>query len=98
MARRKTQWHPLLASAFAGLHPAAWKEVKAMAKSTRGRPKVDLEAVVELVGGLDKMIEQLGEKQLLEQMGSNRIVANLTPAQRREVLRLLSAEATGKGG
>jgi hypothetical protein len=84
-------------SSFAGLHPAAWREVKAMAKSRRGGPKMDLDAVVDFVGGLDNMIKNLGERQLLEQMGIDRILANLSPAQRRELERRVAADSERKG-
>jgi hypothetical protein len=87
------------------LHPAAWKEVLAMAKTRRGGPEFDLRPIVETMGwakvieklGTKQLIDQLDKKQMIEAMGIDAILANLTAAQRRELLRRLSAESEGKG-
>jgi hypothetical protein len=85
--------------AFATLHPEAWKEVAAMAKTRRGGLTVDLRPIVEMVG-LKKIIEQLGPKQIIEELGPKQVIeqvgvaaflANLTPAQRRELQSQLKA-------
>jgi len=76
---------------FAALHPAAWKEILAMAKTKRGGPEFDLRPIVETMG-LRKVIEKLGKKEVIEEL-----FANLTPAKRRELQHLLSAASEAKG-
>jgi hypothetical protein len=83
-------------SQFATLHSAAWREVIAMAQSKRGGLEFDLQPIVEAMG-MRKVIEKLGEKQLVEEIGIDRILANLTPAQRRELRRRFDAESKCDG-
>lgn len=91
---------------LASLHPRAWKEVEAMARTAGKkllfdiRPAIEslgLDHVIEQVGvdrvieqvGIDRLIEQLGEKEVLKRMGLDRILANLSAADRRELKRKL---------
>jgi hypothetical protein len=76
---------------FAALHPAAWKEIFAMAKTNRGGPEFDLQPIVETMG-LRKVIEKLGKEEVIEEL-----LASLTPAKLRELQLLLSAESEAKG-
>jgi hypothetical protein len=59
---------------FAALHPAAWKEVKAMARS-KGLDW-DLRPIVEELG-LDKVIEKLGKKEVIEQIGKKEVIEQI---------------------
>jgi hypothetical protein len=86
---------------LASLHPAAFEEVKNMAKGTRGQLRLDLTPVIETMG-MDWLIEQVGAKQVIEHLGAKRVIrelggvegllAELTPDQRRQLRRLLSNE------
>jgi hypothetical protein len=67
-----------------------------MAKRKRAGLEFNLRPIIESMG-MRKIIEQLGEKQLVEEMGIDRILANLTPAQRRELERRVAAESERKG-
>ncbi len=66
-----------------------------MARTKRQELYFDLRPIVEEMG-LDKVIEQLGKKKLLEGMAIDDILANLSPTKRRELQRRLSAEAASK--
>jgi hypothetical protein len=93
--------HPGLQQLYGGwlasLHPMAWKEIEAMARTAGKGLKVDLRPVIESLGldlvieqvGIDRVIEQVGEKELLKRIGLDRILANLSPAERRELKRRL---------
>ncbi len=81
---------------FAAFHEAAWEEVMKMAKRKRGGLEFNLRPIIESMG-MRKIIEQLGEKQLVEEIGIDRFLANLTPAQRRELERRVAAESERKG-
>lgn len=91
---------------LASLHPAVWKEIEAMARSTKRqlvfdiRPAIEslgLERVIEQVGlervieqvGLERVIEQIGEKEIVKRIGIDGFLANLSPAERRELKRRL---------
>lgn len=80
---------------FAALHPAAWKEVKAMAKTKRRGLDFDLSPIVEELG-LERVIEKIGKKKVIEHLRIKDIMANLTQAQRRELRRQLDTEAEGE--
>jgi hypothetical protein len=92
---------PALQQLYAGwlsaLHPAAWKEMEAMARSTGKRLKIDYEAAIDAMGldriieqvGIDRLIEEMGEKEVVKRIGIERILANLSPAERRELKRRL---------
>jgi hypothetical protein len=67
-----------------------------MAKTKRGGLDFDLQPIVEAMG-MHKVIEKLGERQLVEEIGIDRILANLTPAQRRELRRRFDAESKSDG-
>jgi hypothetical protein len=60
---------------FSSLHPKAWEEVKAMAKNKREKFELDIRPSVEFLG-LEKVIDQIGKKQLLEQLDVDDILAN----------------------
>jgi len=47
-----------------------------------------LQRVIESIG-LPRLIEQIGEKEAIKEIGLDRIIANLTPAQRRELKKRL---------
>jgi hypothetical protein len=64
------------------------------------RPAIEhlgLEEVIEQVGidrvveqvGIDRVLEQLGEREVIKRIGVQRLLANLSPAERRELKRLL---------
>ena len=92
---------PALQERYAGwlasLHPTAWKEVEAMARTARKGLKIDLRPAIETLGldfvieqiGRDRLIEALGEKDVIKHIGLERILANLSPAERRELQRRL---------
>jgi hypothetical protein len=69
--------------------------VKATAKNKREKFELDIRPSVEFLG-LEKVIDQIGKKQLLEQLDVDDILANLTPAKRRELQRRLAAEGSSQ--
>jgi hypothetical protein len=84
----------------ASLHPAAWKEIEAMAKAT-GKPlPIDLRPAIESLGlkhvleqvGIDRVLEEVGEEEVVKRMGLDRLLATLPPGERLErLLATLSA-------
>jgi len=58
---------------LASLHPAAWKEVETMARTTRRTLKFDIRPAVESLG-LDRVLEQVGIDRVLEQVGIDRVI------------------------
>jgi len=71
-----------------------------MAKNKREKFELDIRPSVEFLG-LEKVIDQIGKKRVLDQIGKKRvleeldvddILANLSPAKRRELQRRLQAE------
>ncbi len=82
---------------LASLHPTAWREIEAMARAMGKRLDFDIRPAVESLGldrvieqvGIDRVIEQVGEKELIQRIGLDRFLANLSPAQRRELKRRL---------
>ena len=100
---------------LASLHPTAWKEIEAMARTAGKRltfdirpaieslgldrviEQVGIDRVIEQVGldrvieqvGLDRVIEQVGDKEWIRRRGLDRLLASLSPAQRRELKRRL---------
>jgi hypothetical protein len=86
---------------FSVLHEAAWKEVETMARRSRRDFERDIAAALIRQAGeevvireLDKkkIIRQIGAKHIVEALDPETIVANLPPAKRRELKRLLSKE------
>jgi hypothetical protein len=81
----------------ASLHPAAWKEAEAMAKTAGKGLKIDFRPAIETLGlkyvldqvGFDRVIEEMGDKEVIKRMGLERMLATLTPAERRELKRRL---------
>jgi hypothetical protein len=83
---------------LASLHPAAYEEVRAMARQTRGPLRLDLTPIVKTMG-MEWVIEQLGPQRVIEQLGAQRVIeqlggvkqlwAELTPEQRRQLKRLV---------
>jgi hypothetical protein len=100
---------------LASLHPAAWREVEAMASTAGRKVKLDLRPAIEYLGldrvieqvgldrviqqvglervidrvGLERVIEQVGVKGVVKQIGMERLLASLSPAERRELKRRL---------
>jgi hypothetical protein len=82
---------------LATLHPTAWREIEAMARIMGKRLTFDIRPAVESLGldevikqvGLDRLMEQAGDKELIRRMGLDRLLASLSPAQRRELKRRL---------
>jgi hypothetical protein len=82
---------------LASLHPTAWKEVEAMARTAGKKLKLDLLPAIEYLGleqvieqvGLDRVIEQVGKKELIKRIGLDDFLANLSPSERRELKRRL---------
>jgi len=93
--------HPDLQKLYGGwvfsLHPAAWKEVEAMARASGKGLQIDLRPAIEHLGlrrvidqvGLDRVIEEYGDKEVIKRIGIERLLANLSPAERRELKRRL---------
>jgi hypothetical protein len=77
---------PLLQKHYGGwiatLHPAAWKEIEAMARTAKKELKIDLRPAIESLGlkrvleqvGIERVVEAVGQAQLIEQLGSDRFV------------------------
>jgi hypothetical protein len=76
---------------FAAFHGTAWEEVLKMARNKRGGLEFDLRPIVETMG-MGKVIEKLGEDEVLEEL-----LARLSPAKRRKLQRRLNAESDEKG-
>lgn len=87
----------------ATLHDIAWKEVEQMARRelfidfrpvvkslglARVLESIGVERVIEQVG-IDRVIETLGEREVVRRIGLERILANLSAAERRELKRRL---------
>jgi hypothetical protein len=76
----------------ASLHPAAWKEAELMARTAGKRLKFDIRPAIEMLGweevlkqvGVDRVIQELRDKKNLK-----RLVANLSPAERKQLKDLL---------
>jgi hypothetical protein len=76
---------------LASLHPTAWKEIEAMARTMGKRLKFDIRPAIESLGldevieqvGIDRVIEQLGKKELIKRIGLDDFLADLSPAERR---------------
>ena len=82
---------------MATLHPAAWKEVEAMARTARRPFRIDVLPAIEHLGlrqvidqiGLSRVIEVIGEKEFLKHTNVDRLVANLPADKRRELKKKL---------
>jgi hypothetical protein len=80
----------------ASLHPAAWKEVEAMARTAGKALQIDLRPAIETLGlkyvldqvGIDRLLDEAGDtavmKAVIKRMGVERVLATLSPAERRE--------------
>jgi hypothetical protein len=79
------------AGIFSALHPTVWEEVKRMAKTRRAELDFDFRHIIEDMGW-PKIIERLGEKELVQEIGIDRFLANLSPAERKQLVRRLNAE------
>ncbi|HVS35177.1 MAG TPA: hypothetical protein VMS17_06310, partial [Gemmataceae bacterium] len=70
---------------LASLHPAAWREVEAMARTAGKKFEIDLRPAIEYLGlkqvveqvGLARVIEEFGAKQVVEQLGGREVVKQL---------------------
>src|SRR5262249_9392998 len=60
----------------ASLHPAAWKEIEAMARATGKKLNLDLRPAIEYLG-LDRVIGQVGLDRVIEQVGLREIVKHV---------------------
>jgi hypothetical protein len=87
MAKRKTQWHPLLGRLLVGLE--------------RAIEQIGEKEIIEQIGEKE-IIEQIGEKEIIERIGKKKVIeqldiddilANLGPAKRRALKRRLEAES-----
>jgi hypothetical protein len=100
---------------LATLHPRAFKEIEAMARTAGKKLPFDIRPAIEILGldrvieqvgldrvieqvgldrvieqvGLDRVIKQVGEKELIKRIGLDRLLASLSPAERRELKRRL---------
>jgi hypothetical protein len=82
---------------LASLHPTVWKEMEAMARTKGKELNLDLRPAIEYLGlervleqvGHERVIAALGEKEVIKRIGMERWLANLSPAERRELKRLL---------
>ena len=82
---------------IASLHPNAWKEIEAMTRTARKKLEIDLRPAIEYLGldhvieqvGIDRVIEQIGKKEVVKRIGLDDFLANLSPAERRELKRRL---------
>jgi len=91
---------PQLQARYAGwmasLHPTVWKEVQAMARTTRKELTIDFRPAIEVLG-LDYVLNQVGIKEVVKHIGVDRILASLSAAERRELKRrLLHRKADGE--
>lgn len=85
---------------MAALHPAAWKEVQAMARASGRGLKIDLRPAIQMLGlkqvieqvGMDQVIEAVGEKEVIKHFGIEGLLASLSAKERRELKRLLLEE------
>ena len=81
----------------ASLHPAAWKEVEAMARSTGKTLQIDLRPAIESLG-LRRVLEQVGIRRVIEEVGIQRVLDEvgirrvLNEADKREVLKQIGLE------
>jgi hypothetical protein len=81
---------------LASLHPAAYEEVQGMARQSRQPLRLDLTPIVRTMGmdwvirqlGAERVIEHLGAREVVQHLGVNRLWAELTPEQRRQLKRL----------
>jgi hypothetical protein len=71
---------PILQQLYGGwvasLHPAAWKEVEAMARTAGKHLRIDLDAAIDAMG-IDRIIEQVGMDRVLEHFGMDRLLAHV---------------------
>jgi hypothetical protein len=58
---------------LASLHPAVWKEVEDMVRTTGKKLNLDLRPAIDYLG-LDRVIEQVGIDRVIEQVGIDRVI------------------------
>src|SRR5262249_15922853 len=88
---------------LASLHPTAWREIEAMARATGKKLVFDIRPAIESLGldrvieqiGVDRVVEQVGGKEFIKQFGLDRLLASLSPAERRELKRRLQGHSDG---
>jgi hypothetical protein len=81
----------------AGLHPAAWREVEAMARATGKALQIDLRPAIESLGlghvleqvGIRRVIEEVGLQRVLDEVGLQRV---LDEVGEREVIKRIGVE------
>jgi hypothetical protein len=72
----QADWLQVYRGVFATLHAPVWKEMKAMAKSTRAKMEFDIRPAVEYMG-LEEVIRQIGEKAVIEQIGEKAVIEQI---------------------
>jgi hypothetical protein len=85
------------AESLATLHPQYTEELRNMAKTRTKTFGFNFEPLVEILGweevvrqlGRERLIQYFGEKKIVEQMDVERLLASLSPSQRREMKRRL---------
>jgi hypothetical protein len=83
----------LYAALLKTLHPNIWKEAKNMARSKGKRGDLDLSPLIEEVGlekylavvNVEEMIDAVGAKKVVKELGIDRILANLTAEERQQL-------------
>jgi hypothetical protein len=86
------------ASLLPALHPGLLREIVNMARTKAKWPNLDLEPLVEWMGGMEEVIKQLGMERVIDEVGIKRVIdkvgldellANLSPTQKRALKRRL---------
>jgi hypothetical protein len=96
LAHRPALWQRYSAW-LATLHPELWEEIRIMGKAQGGKFGFHLAPVIEEVG-LKEVIHEVGLKRVIEEVGLPELLSKMTPAQRRELRRLLEGESQKRRG
>jgi hypothetical protein len=99
LAVQRDRW-AFYAAWLAVRFPQLWEEVKQMARRANQGPTLDLPPVVDYLGidevirqiGFKRLIEEMGLKRVVDEVGVNRLASELTPKQRRELMKALQKE------
>jgi hypothetical protein len=78
-------------SLFGTLHPIAWEEVIKVAKAKGSELDFDMRPMVKHFGW-KRLIEKLGKKELVREIGIDDFLANLSPAERKRLIQRLNTE------
>jgi hypothetical protein len=79
---------PLYGSWLASAHPAISAEVVHMGKTRKKKFALDVRPLFEHLGW-QEILNQVGVKSLIDQVGLDELVAQMTPEQRKELVRVL---------